>query len=330
MKIVVPLLVAAVALGGGYAGWRYWQAREAEALPAGIVAGNGRAEATELDVATKRAARVAEVLVDEGDTVTAGQVLARMDLREEAAALARARAELKRAQADRDYAGAQLDLADSELTYSQQQLERSESLVKSGGVPREKLDADQHRQRSAVASRAAARIRIIETEQAIEAAAAQVRQLEIALEDGELRAPRNGRVLYRLAEPGEVLGAGGKVLTLIDLDDTWLTVFLPETVAGRLALGAEARVLLDAFPDRPLPARISFVSDRAQFTPKSVETREERERLSFRVKAQVQVPPQYRALAKPGLPGMAYVKLDAQAAWPPRLACTDVSQPCRP
>lgn len=232
LRMVIGLLVLMVA-GAGAAWW--WQHRDDRVLPPGFAQANGRAEATEVDVATKRAGRIAEVLVDEGDMVQAGQVLVRMDVRETIAALARAHAELSRAEQEKRYAAAQISRFESEAKFAAQQLERSSGLVKHGSVSQELVDADRNRQRVAEAALQAARIQLIEAQAAIESAAAAVSQTQIELNDGELTAPRSGRVQYRLAEPGEVLAAGGRVLTLIDLDDTWMTVFLPEQVAGRLA-----------------------------------------------------------------------------------------------
>jgi HlyD family secretion protein len=132
-------------------------------------------------------------------------------------------------------------------------------------------------------------------------------------------------VQYRVAQPGEVIGAGGKVLNLLDLSDVYMTFFLPEAAAGRVALGSEVRIVLDAAPDRPIPARISFVASSAQFTPKTVETASERQKLMFRVKARVDRALLERHLTqvKTGLPGVAWLKLDPRAEWPARLALRD-------
>ena len=172
--------------------------------------------------------------------------------------------------------------------------------------------------RTAAAALQAAQVKVAETEAAIEAAAAQIERIQADVEDSALKAPRRGRVLYRLAEPGEVLGAGGKVLTLLDLTDVYMVLFLPETVAGRVAIGSEARLILDAGPEYVVPARVSFVAARAQFTPKQVETRSEREKLVFRVKARIdrELLGRYEPLVKTGLPGVAYVRLDDTLPWP--------------
>jgi HlyD family secretion protein len=127
-----------------------------------------------------------------------------------------------------------------------------------------------------------------------------------------------GRVLYRLAEPGEVLGAGGKALTLVNLDDVYMEIYLPSEQAARATIGAEARITVDYIPGRAAPGTVSFVSPEAQFTPKQVETRSERDKLMFRVK--IQVPKaavaQYADHIKTGVRGIGYVKLDKSTAWP--------------
>ena len=151
---------------------------------------------------------------------------------------------------------------------------------------------------------------------------ASINRIEADIRDSELRAPRDGRVQVRVAQPGEVLGSGGRVLNLIDLSDVYLTFFLPETVAGRVALGSEVRIVLDAAPEYVIPATVSFVASAAQFTPKTVETASERQKLMFRVRAQIapELLREHLNQVKTGLPGVAWVKLDANAEWPQNLS----------
>jgi len=129
-------------------------------------------------------------------------------------------------------------------------------------------------------------------------------------------------VQHRLAQPGEVLGAGGKVLEVIDLADVYMTVFLPETEAGALAVGGEARLVLDASPGSVVPAKVSYVAAEAQFTPKTVETANERRKLVFEVKLRLdpELLEKYGPLVKVGLPGVAYVRVRQGVAWPENLA----------
>ncbi len=120
---------------------------------------------------------------------------------------------------------------------------------------------------------------------------------------------------------GEVVGAGSRLLNVLDLTDVYMTFFLPTAAAGRLAIGSEVRLRLDAAPEYVIPAQISFVADVAQFTPKTVETASEREKLMFRVKARIapELLKQHLRSIKTGLPGMAYVRIDPQAQWPEEL-----------
>lgn len=315
----------------------------------GLVRGNGRIEATEIDVATKLPGRVAEVLVEEGDFVLAGDTLARMDVasleaaRSEAVAyhaqaehgVAMARAQVALRQSDWRVAQAQVTLRESELDAAQRRLARSEDLVQDGAASQQELDDDRAQVRSAQAALIAAQAQVDAAQAAIDAATTQVtgaqaqvdaglasiQRIDADLKEAELIAPRDGRVQFRVAQAGEVLGGGGRVLNLVDLADVYMTFFLPEAVAGRVAIGAEARLVLDAAPHLVIPATISFVSATAQFTPKTVETASEREKLMFRVRAQLPRDLLMRHLrhVKTGLPGIAWVKLDSQAPWPQEL-----------
>ncbi|MGD9883186.1 MAG: HlyD family secretion protein [Reyranella sp.] len=141
------------------------------------------------------------------------------------------------------------------------------------------------------------------------------------IDDSALKAPRDGRVQYRVAQPGEVLAAGGRVLNMVDLFDVYMTFFLPTEAAGRIAIGSEVRLVLDTAPQFVFPARVTFVADVAQFTPKSVETAIERLKLMFRIKANVDPALLNRHLdqVKTGLPGVAYVRTDPKADWPANL-----------
>ena len=289
-----------------------------KSLPPGFVSANGRLEATEIDVATKLAGRVATVLAREGDIVESGTIVARIDTASLEAQLHQAQAELERASKDREYAQAIVVQRESEKEYADRELKRHRALEARNFTSQDQLDQAQTSARTMEAALLAARIKVAETDAAIQAAQAQIDRIAADIEDSALKAPRRGRVLYRLAEPGEVLGAGGKVLTLLDLTDVYMVFFMPETVAGRLAIGSEARIVLDAGPEFVVPAHVSFVAARAQFTPKQVETRSEREKLVFRVKARIdpELLRRYEPLVKTGLPGVIYVRLDPTLAWP--------------
>ncbi len=291
-------------------------------LAAHLILANGRLEATEVDVAAKLSGRLVNVFAREGDTVEAGTVLARLDTASLEAHLRQAEAELRRAERDRDYALAIVAQRKSELGYADREAKRLLELKERNYAAEEKVDQARTAARTAEAARRAAQVKVAETEAAIEAAAAQIERIAADISDSALKAPRRGRVLYRMAEPGEVLGSGGKVLTLLDLTDLYMSFFLPGREAGRVAIGAEARLVLDAAPEYVIPAQISFIAARAQFTPKQVETRSEREKLVFRAKARIDpaLLERYEPLVKTGLPGSVYVRLDPQQSWPEWLA----------
>jgi HlyD family secretion protein len=295
---------------------------EEDAPPTGFALSNGRIEATEVDVATKLPGRVVEVAVQEGDRVEAGEPVVRLDTENLEAQRRQAEAERRRAEQEREHALALVEQRESELAFARREVDRLERLaIQERFVSEEELDAARTRSRTAQAALRAAKIQVVASEAAIEAAQASIERIAVDIADSVLHAPRSGRVLYRLVEPGEVLGAGGKALTLLDLRDVYMVIFLPEIEAGKLALGAEARIVLDAAPDYVIPASVSFVAAQAQFTPKHVETRSAREKLAFRVKVRIapELLARYEPLVKAGIPGVAYVRLDPRAGWPEHL-----------
>ncbi|HEV7266460.1 MAG TPA: HlyD family efflux transporter periplasmic adaptor subunit [Falsiroseomonas sp.] len=317
-KILLALLVAAAVLAAG--GWSWWQGRQAR-LPEGIAVGNGRLEAEQVDLATKYAGRIMEILVREGEMVEAGQILARMDSAEVEAQLRQAEAETRRFRRSVEEALAQLEQRRGEATLAARNLDRTLRLAAQGHSPQQTVDRQRTEARSAGAARDAAERHVEALREAVQAAQAAADRLGQQIEETALRAPRTGRVQYRLAQPGEVLAPGGKLLTILDLTDVHMTIFLPARAAGRLSIGADARLVLDAGPETPLPGRVSFVAAQAQFTPRQVETREERENLMYRVR--VKLPPallrRYEDQVKVGITGLAYVRLDPDLAWPASL-----------
>ena len=318
-KLRVPLVILVVIITIAGAGYYYWQQNQ-ETLPDHIASGNGRIEAEEVRVATKYAGRVNEVLVDEGDVVQAGQVLARMDTAELQASLAKARAEVASAKQGIFEANADIVQKESQLSLAQRQLERANELVKNNNIAREQVDQRKSDRDVAEAALAAAKSRLTSSERNVEAAQAELDRIQVQIDDSVLKAPRSGRVQYRLAEPGEVLAGGDPVVTVLDLTDVYMTIFLPTRQAGLAFVGNEARIVLDAAPRFVIPAHVSFVADDAQFTPREVETRSERDKLMFRVKIRIarELLKEHSKRVKTGLPGEAYVMLADHKNWPER------------
>src|ERR1700761_62603 len=179
-------------------------------------------------------------------------------------------------------------------------------------------DAAQARAGAAQSRAATAQSQADAAQRQIEVAQAQVEVTKTRIKDATLISPVTGRVLYRLVEPGEVLGAGGKALTLVDLNDVYMEIYLPSNYPAALKTGAPARITVDYEPDKSAAAYVTFVSPEAQFTPKQVETKTEREKLMFRVK--LQIPPElvthYVERIKTGVRGVGYVKVSPDAKWP--------------
>nr|WP_123397782.1 MULTISPECIES: efflux RND transporter periplasmic adaptor subunit [unclassified Pseudomonas] len=309
---VVALMAVLLAAGG----FGYWKSRQ-DRLPEGLSMGNGRLEATEVQIASKTPGRLAQVHVDEGDHVVKGQLLARMDTRTLEAQRNQAEAEVTRARENLAATEANVQLRHSEQLLAHQELKRTQELFKRGYASEQTIDQQQARFDTANAAVNAARAQVSAAVAAIGASLAQVAQLTSEIDDSSLRAPIDGVIQLRLAEPGEVLGAGGRVLLMIDPNDQYMNLYLPASVAGKLTVGDEARLLLDALPERPLPATVSFVAAKSQFTPKEVETRDERQKLVFRVKIRLTRPGEVPQ-AKPGMPGAGYVRT-APVDWPANL-----------
>lgn len=326
----------------------WWSLRPTK-LPLGIASGNGRIEATEINIATKAPGRIMKILVQEGDFVHAGKVLVHMDTQVLNAQKAEAEAHVRQAEnahttakaivlqrkSEHNAAKAVVAQRRAELNAASKRLKRSQRLVGEGATPRQEVDDNLARVQGIQAARSAAlaqvaaasaailasQSQVVQSLSMIEAAKATVARLQADIDDSDLKASRDGRVQYRIAEPGEVLGAGGRVLNIVDLTDVYMTFFLPTEAAGKVGLGSDIRLVFDALPDYVIPAKASFVASVAQFTPKTVETESERLKLMFRVRARIDphLLKQHINQVKIGVPGMAYVRLDPAVAWPTNL-----------
>jgi len=314
MRIVrrLALLGAVLVLVGAVSLYIFYN-KDRNTVPHGFVKGNGRLEATEVDIATKPAGRLAEVLVKEGDFVRKNQVVARMDTSTLKAQLRQAEAEVMRARQARQTAVSRVEGIRLRMELAGKELQRSKNLYEKGVSTQQQYDRDLTSKQAYDSEYAAAKSSVAEVDASIEAAIAQTLRLKADIEDCMLKSPINGPVLTRLAEPGEVLPAGGKVLTIVDPTDIYMNVYLSENLAGRIPLGAEAKVVLDALSDRPFAARVAYVSEKAQFTPKEVEAMEERQKLVFRVTVSLQEYGDPRL--KPGMPGVSVIRIDRAAPW---------------
>lgn len=306
VSIILVVLLAVL----GFAVWTVFF-KTTGLPPEGFARGNGRIEADLIDISPRLAGRVAEIRVREGDRVQRGDVLAVMDTTELDSQLMRARAAVASAEAAVGVAAAQVAEAEARLALARSEQARAETLSTRDLLSRQDLDIRRTETQVAEALLTAARANLRARERAVDAEAAARAEIVARIDDSTLVAPGAGRVLYRLSQSGEIVGSGGKLLTLVSLEDVYMEFFLSSAEAPRVRIGDEARIIPDIMPDSSLPAVVSFVSPQAQFTPKQVETATERESLMFRVR--VRIPPELVASrmdqVKTGVRGVAWVRL---------------------
>jgi len=317
-RIALVLLLLAAGAGGGY----YWWSLQQFHLPPGFAYGNGRLEADPIDIDTKFAGRVAQIFVDEGNRVKAGQVVARMDTRDLEATLKSYIAQKAQAEHSLGEARALAIQQKSQVTLAQQEIARTQALVGKGFATLQLLDQRRQALDAAIAGLRAANQRVDQAERAVAVVTHNIELYQVNIADNTLVAPKNGRIEYRVSNVGEVLPAGGKVFTMLDLSYVYMDIYLPTLDAGRAKIGDEARIVLDAFPNTAIPAHVTYIATEAQFTPKAVETRYERDRLMFRIRARVDadVLKGHEDDVRTGLPGVTYVRLDPKAKWPEQLS----------
>lgn len=313
----VIIIAAAVVIFGIVA----WYFLKPPAIPDGLAYGNGRLEATETAIASKIQGKLIEVRFREGADLKEGEIGALLDGEDVKAQLRAAEANLIQARESARESRENLKSAMSEQKLAVITYKRTEELIKKNFISEAQLDKDRTTLQTANSTLAGAKNRVAEADAAVEAAAANVDALKVSVDDTILRVPVDGRVLYRLAEPGEVISAGGRVLAMIDLSDVYMYVYLNTEEAGKVVIGDEARIVLDALPDVQIPAHIAFVAPKNQFTPKEVETQEERSKFMFRVKVKVNQDwlEKNSNVAKPGMPGIGWVKIKPGTTWPAKL-----------
>lgn len=278
---------------------------------------SGTVEATEADLAFAIPGRIAEIRVHEGDSVAAGQELAILDLTEARARLAQAVAQAEAAEAllaelERGSRPQEIAQAEAAAVAARQALDeaiqdhqRTRALYEGGAASGEVLDRAETRLAAARAeqTRTAEQLALvregprqerIEAQSAlVDQARAAVEEAETLLRDGTIRAPFAGLVTIRHREPGETISAGTPVITLLDRNDRWVRIYVPETEIGAVRIGQAAVITADTYPDRTYEGRVVFLASEAEFTPSNVQTREERVRLVYEVKVRITGDPGY-------------------------------------
>ncbi|MDO4627206.1 MAG: HlyD family efflux transporter periplasmic adaptor subunit [Pasteurellaceae bacterium] len=325
-KFLFALLLIAAA--GGYAFWKNHQLQQQELV--GIAQINGRMELKRLDVATLYAGRVEEMLVNDGDNVAKDQPVARLSASQITTQLTAADARKQQAMDAVNASKAQIEAAQQQVNLAKLDLDNARKMRAENLISNSELQRRQSTYNANVASLNAAQAQFNEAQSAVKQAQAQIDQVADMHSDMLVKAPIAGRVEFRIADVGNVLAVGGRVISLLDPTDCYLNVYLPAQQANQLRIGDEARIKIDGI-DAVLPSTIDFVASQAQFTPKAVETADERAKLMFRVKLRVPqtIAQQYQSWLKGGMTAVGFIKYDQQASWPDELNVNlpTVSQP---
>ena len=307
--IIAVILLAT----GGYLGFLALRPTE---LPPGFLYGSGRIEATEVRLAAEIPGRVVENQLVEGQPISAGAELIRLDDR-----LVR----LQQAELDaRLIAGEQsvvrlermLDTARHHLGNAETELERARALRRTGAIPAQQLEHSGDRRREAAGEVEVLQAQRAEAAANLEALRQQRSQLALQLDKTLLRSPIDATVLVKAVEIGEVVAPGQSFGVLVDLDRPRMKIYVTERVLGRVRLGTPARVRVTAFPDRYFEAEVSAIDSQAQFTPRDVHLPDERARTVFGVTLQIANPD---GVLKPGMPADAWLRWQDEAPWPDTL-----------
>jgi len=322
-RVIAAAVVAAV-------GAALWAAFGRDRGGDHVLSASGTVEATEARIGFQASGRIETIGAREGDAVKAGAVLAELDRaetearRQQASAqAAAARAflrELERGSRPEEIAQGRSALAAAaeRVRDAQRDLDRTKALFEGGAVSREAFDKarltldlaqsqhDQAREQVTILETGPRREKIDAQRAQLAQAEAAVRVIEATLAAMTIRAPFDGVVTVRHREPGEIVAAGSPVLTIMNPDDRWVRIYVPETRIGAVRVGQAATITTDTFPEKTYRGEVSVIATEAEFTPKTVQTTEERVKLVYAVKVRVTGDPA-RDL-KPGMP--ADVRLD--------------------
>ncbi|HNX80534.1 MAG TPA: efflux RND transporter periplasmic adaptor subunit [Candidatus Omnitrophota bacterium] len=274
IKFIVPIVALAV-----IAGFSAWYIQQKNGSHEKVIKVSGNIEATDVNLAFRVQGKIKELLTDEGMTIKAQDVVARLEIDELTKIETEAAASLKAAQ----------------FTYerAQEDYVRYENLLKAGAIPVQKRDTAKTDADSAKAN--------------VDALTASLDLATTRLGFAELTSPIDGFVLTKSAEAGEVVAAGATVFTVADLRNIWLTAYIHETALGKVKLNQPVDIRTDTYPGKIYQGRISFISQEAEFTPKQIQTTEERVKLVYRIKIMVD---NTAFELKPGMPADGYITIE--------------------
>ncbi len=310
--MLVALILGSVAVA---VGWWLYDTYAREAVPPGVLVASGRLEGRRVRVSAGAAGRITQLAVREGDRVELGQLIAELDRRDEVAAVAAARAGVAAAQAAALEAERQVAALEAQVELARTEAGRYRRLFERDAAPRQVAERAEAELKSLEDRLLAAEAGHVLAKRQVDRAAAQLDAAETQLEETTLRSPVAGTVTAELARAGEMVGPGVPVLEIMRAEDIKLRVYLPLQEAGRVRPGAEARVYVDAYPDRLFAGTVDWVASEAEFTPRDVHMPDERATLVFAVDVRI---PNSEGELKDGFPADAYIRWDPDSPWPDR------------
>ena len=272
-----------------------------EKVPPGF-AGSGTLEATEVTVSALIGAQILTLTKEEGERAVSDELLATLDVEKLILKREEILATYEELDAQKETLEAEITQAADHLANVERQYKRLKALYKKGSTTQQQFDDVSTQRRLAQSQVAAAKSQMGSLDAKRHRLDASLAVLERQIADGKIFSPLNGVVLEKYVEPGEVVTLGGAVYKIADLDKFWLKIYLAGTDIGKATLGKEVRVQVDAY-EKPLKAKVTWVSSEAEFTPKSVQTKKTRAELVYAVKVTLEESPEQ---LKIGMPAEVY------------------------
>ena len=312
-RFLVYAIIIIVAIVFGYYSYSYY-ILEKTRIPESFIKVNGRIEGDIVTVATKIPGRVEQIYFKEGDDVKTGQLLAVLSSDELNAQRRAALALIKQYSYKLKSSRAQAKKATENRIKKEKDLKRMQNLFNKKVISKTRLENYQLAYNIAVYNEKSALDNVSAVQKALQRTKAQLEEVEARLSDTRIVAPINGTIVTKIANIGEVLSPGNPIALIVDLDSLYLKAFVPEPQIGKIRLNLPAQVFVDAYPSKPFPATVRYISSRAEFTPKEVQTQEERVKLVYAIKIYLDENPEH--MLTPGMPADAIIRWKGNEEWP--------------
>lgn len=307
LKKVLPILIVLVL----FVGLSLYFFKKQE-KPRGLLILHGRVEGKEINIGSKVQGRIIRLYKRESDPVKKGELLAELRPDEYLAMLYSAQKEVQAAEETVLMAQSYLLKYQANVEQAKKDLERYRALFQEGLVSKRDLEIAELNYISALAELKVNERYAAQAKAKQSSALQRLKEVEVYFRETKIYAPADGVILSRVAEEGEVVNPGQVIYNMVDLNKLYIKVYIPEPELGKVKLGQQARVYVDAYPDRYFNGTLTRVYEQAEFTPKNVETKDERVKLVFGAEVSVENP---EGLLKPGMPADVVLKIDPKAEW---------------